>query len=378
MGFLPLRTLSNPLIVGRSDYRNAYGIYDSLTFSYNHHKPTYEDLSSSENAGVYDKVRYLANQDAWYRYGNTSSDSAINDRAMAGKTLAALILGRFYNVIQNDGNATNGLAPPLTLLFGDFQPLLSFFSVTETDYNENQKGFRAIPPFASAMILELFSRNEDSTFPTSTDDLWVRFSFHNGSQPFQDSPPQAYGMFRHGPSVMDMQWKDFSSEMQAIMVNQLSDWCDACSSRSVFCWGVDNATVNLLLPASTEKQSKISPAVGGVIGAVVTLVVAGLLFGIAMFLGGIRFHRVTERRSSSLGGFKGAAKLASDVDLRLPNNAVAPAGAAVVGADLKKGHERIGSWELRAKEGSGDLASRGSFDAIEEAMGRAVQPVERI
>ncbi|KAF2680093.1 phosphoglycerate mutase-like protein [Lentithecium fluviatile CBS 122367] len=392
------------------DYRYAYELHDYLNYAYNHNATTFAALSSNDSsyAGVYDKVRYLANQDAYYRYGNASSYSpgASTDQAMAGKTLAALILGQFQKIITNNGNTTNGISRPLTLLFGDFEPLVSFFSLAMVDHLS--QGFRAIPPFGSAMILELFSMRKDEEFPSDINDLWIRFYFHNGTDEFDDSGPTAYSMFGRGPSQMDMKWDDFQLMMTRIMVNQLADWCDTCSSGSLFCWGVDNSTVNILLAGgSSGAKSKISPAVGGVIGAVATLAIAGLLFGIAMFFGGIRFHRVDRRRDSksALGGFKGSAKLASDPDLSLAKNATSPAG--IVTSSFGKGsdgdakgrvtHERVGSWELRQKEtGAGPLdfksgdfggdlgdgvgaeSRRESFEAIEAAMRRPVEPSERV
>ena len=95
----------------------------------------------------------------------------------------------------------------------------------------------------------------------------------------------------------------------------------------------------------------MKPAIAGVIGAVVTLAVAGLLFAALMLIGGVRFHRV-EKHKSDLGGFKGSQKLASDRDLTIPK------GGAVVGASIERspdspispvGHERVGSWELKGE-----------------------------
>ena len=364
---------------------NAYNVYEALAYHYTHDTNTFSDLTSEENAGILDKARYLADQDSWYRYGNVSADTDVvsSYRAMAGKTLAALILGRFQQIIQNSGNATNGQSQPMTLLFGDFTPILSFLSVADVDYQAHTPRWHSVPAHASALILELFTRGDAQA--DSPDNLWVRFSYHNGTDDYDGTAPQAYSLFRNGPSRSDMPWRDFSASMQRIMMNQISDWCDACMSSAFFCYAVDNdPTVNVSLLAPGKNHAKISSAVAGVIGALVTLAVAGLLFAGAMLLGGIRFHRVERKGGkASLGGFKGSAKLASDADLNLPKNGVAPAGIVSFGEqDGKAGggaprrvpHERVGSWELRQKEGS----PRESFEAIEAAMGRAVEPVERV
>lgn len=371
------------------DYTNAYKIYDYLNYAYNHNKTTFEALSSnnSNHADLYQKARWLADQDAYYRYGNASADLPGNtDQAMAGKTLSALILGQFQKIIMSKSGKSADPHWPMTLLFGDFEPLVSFFSIANVDYLS--RNFHAIPPFASAMIIELFTISIDDTFPTDENDLFVRFYFHNSTSGFNGNGPPAYSILRRGPSLLDVKWTDFQNEISQLMVNQLDDWCNACNARTVFCWGVNDNRYVIEVDSPATTKSKLSPPVAGVIGAIVTLAVAGLLFAIAMLLGGVRFHRV-ERRGvkSALGGFKGSAKLASDPDLSLAKNGAPPAG--IVGFGKKDGevregrvtHERVGSWELRQKETNGDLGDvewRGSFEAIESAMQKPVQPNERI
>lgn len=305
---------------------------------------------------------------------------------MAGQTLAALVLGRFQQVIANHGNTSNGLVngntQPLTLLFGDYAPILSFLSIAEVDYQQHTQKWHSLPDPGSALVFELFTRGQAKA--DTEDDMWVRFSYHNGTGDYDGTAPQAYSLFRNGPSRMDMPWGEFSANMQRVMMNRVVDWCEACISSEFFCRAVQDPTVNVELLSPASRRYKVSPTVAGVIGAVVTLAVAGLLFAGGMLLGGIRFHRVG-RRQSALGGFKGSAKLASDADVSLPKNGVVPAGAVVVGregegeerggAPRRVPHERVGSWELRQKEGE---SQRGSFEAIEAAMGRPVEPSMRV
>ncbi|KAL1607793.1 hypothetical protein SLS60_002730 [Paraconiothyrium brasiliense] len=371
------------------DYRNAYGIYDSLSYHYTHDINTKLDLDNGNNSGVLNKVRYLANQDAWYRYGNVTADTDATsaNRAMAGKTLAGLILSRFEKIVANEGNSTNAMSQPLNLLFGEYDTMLSLLAVIDADYYQSQNSIRQeIPEFASAIIFELFTTGNNTA--DDPDNLWVHFSYHNGTQGYDDTAPQVYSIFRNGPSKGSITWREFSDSMNSIAVKTSADWCETCSSQSVFCPTV-STTTSL---TTSAKSPKLSPAVAGVIGAVVTLAVAALLFGLAMLLGGVRLHRVERRprQTSSLGGFKGSAKLASDPDLGLAKKGVVPAtndpfadpAVAAAGGNKRIVHERVGSWELRAKERSGEEESpRGSFEAIEAAMGRpvrAVQPLERI
>jgi hypothetical protein len=356
-----------------------------LSYAYNHDSDVYEKLANDTRyAGVLDHIRYYADETSWYFWGNTSSSSTDDDyRAMAGKTVSALILGQFQKIWQNNGNTTNGNSHPLTLLFGEHEPFISLFSLMMVDYLS--PSFRAIPPPASTMVFELYTRGSDKSFPSDPQDLWITFRFQNGTD--YEGTLTSYPMFGNSPSGTEMPWLEFQDMMSRIMTNTLTDWCNQCSSGALFCWGVDNSTIELTVQGNQEKH-KVSPAVGGVIGAVVTLVVAGLLFALAMLLGGVRFHRV-ERKKSELGGFKGSAKLASDADLSLPKNGAAPAGiVSFGGADppRKTPHERVGSWELRQKEfgpglksgDMGDESRRASFEAIEETLSRPVEPTERI
>lgn len=302
---------------------------------------------------------------------------------MAGKTLASMILNQFHLLIsdkQNTGNKTD-MSYPLTLLFGDQAPMVSLLSLIKADAHDTT--FRSIPPFASAIIFELFSTGKSSSFPSSKNDLWVRFYFHNGTD-YSAKQLTAFPTFGNGPSRTDMPWSEFEAQFANIAVPTVADWCHACSSASLFCTGVDEKNLSLTLPSSLSRKKKsISPTVAGVIGAIVTLVLAALLFGLAMLLGGLRFHRVEKRPKSELGGFKGSAKLASDPDVSMKKNGGQQPGISIAGGGdgvAKRGHERVGSWELRQKEFGGDLGERrrDSWEGIDEVAGRPVVPDERV
>lgn len=303
---------------------------------------------------------------------------------MAGQTLAALMLGQLQKVANYKANASETGWEPLTLLFGEYEPIISLISLLMLDYRNDH--FKKIPMFGSSVVFELYSTGSSSAFPPNVEDLWVNFHYQNGSD--WEGELISYPIFGNGPSGTEMPWMEFQDMMSRIMTNKLSDWCSKCSSGSLFCWGVDNSTI-VISVNELNKNQKVSPAVAGAIGAVVTIAVAGILFALAMFVGGIRFHRIERSRKSDLGGFKGSAKLASDQDLNLPKNGALPAGAVVVGAGAGAGagrktpHERVGSWELRQKEFGkgadiGDQSRRESFEAIEAAMSRPVEPTERV
>lgn len=249
--------------------------------------------------------------------------------------------------------------------------------------------FRAIPPWASAMIFELYSMGADGAFPQDEEDLYVRFYFHNGTTDFNDQL-LAFPMFNRGLDTTGMRWADFNTMFSRIMMETILEWCTSCNAPSLFCTGVDTDTIIVANPRVQRANNyAVSPPVAGVIGAVVTLVVAGLLFALAMLLGGVRFHRTSRRPKSELGGFKGSAKLASDPDLaNLPKGGALPAGVVGFGAtNVNEGrtrHERVGSWELRQKEWkSGDMGEefpspRESFEGIDGVVGKPVEPRESV
>jgi len=175
-----------------------------------------------------------------------------------------------------------------------------------------------------------------------------------------------YALFGRGNSEADMSWTDFAQDMGQFSLNDLVDWCTACNTASLFCEALEesqNTNSSGSCPKSASERSGISPAIGGVIGATVTIagmiIVAAILmlFGFRLEQRGDRNHKaagdlgVLKRSGSGNGGFKGAEKLASDTDLRLKSGA----GASIVR------HERVGSWELNESPTSPDR-KHGSLD----------------
>ncbi|KAI4924958.1 uncharacterized protein J4E92_006995 [Alternaria infectoria] len=357
----------------------------------------YKTLANNES-GLYDTLRSRADEVAWYLYGNTSTSETSN-RAIGGKTLAGSIQNTFDMLVSGKNNSAGDLSSagqistpsPLTFFFGEQDAMMSLMSLMMLDTQSAE--FKSIPPYGSAMIFELFSTSSNTAMPSDPDDLWVRFYFHNGTDA-DDKPLQSYSMFNNGRSKTDMRYTEFERLFSTISMQGLSDWCETCSTGAFFCRGADGSGVTLVVPAAHERQSKdgVSPVVGGVIGAVISLVVAGLLFALAMLLTGLRFHRVEHRlganlrsQKSDLGGFKGSAKLASDPDVSLAGNGAPPAtnnaGVVSFGGDGKRGHERVGSWELRQKEFGkdvGDVSPRSSFGGIDGVAVRGVEPRDQV
>ncbi|RMZ68942.1 Histidine phosphatase superfamily clade-2 [Pyrenophora seminiperda CCB06] len=369
------------------DYINALEIADYMSYQYTHNSTVHDMfVNDTQYTGVYDKLRYLADEEAWHLYGNTSSsDTDADNQAIGGKTLAASILSSFSLRIANPKNILEIAPPayPLMFYFGEQDAMMSLISLMMLD--SKSPHFKSIPPYASAMVFELFSRGSSAAFPSDASDLWVRFSFHNGTDSTAEQLTQ-YPMFNNGPSTADVPWPEFENMFGKIAMKSIAEWCNSCSSPSIFCSGVEGGDTMNVASGMQEKGKKkdgISAVVGGAIGAIVALVVAGLFFALTMLLGGIRFRRVqrieSTNKTSPFGGFKGSAKLASDPDLSLSGNGALPAKGAV---EASKGHERVGSWELAQKQSgkdANDASPRSSFDAIDAvATGRPVQAHEGV
>lgn len=347
---------------------NAYAIYDYLSYQ-NTHNTTANTLFASEeyvdpNTGnsYLETLRHYANQQQYAWFGNANADNELTTgegfdngvkgsiSTIAGNMLAAKMLGQLQTAIEYRGEWYQ-----LSLLFGDYEPLLSLFALA--DLPPLDSAFYGMPNFGSVGVFELYAMSDPASveFPDE-EDLWVRFYFRNGTD--ADEPYQAYPMFNYGPDNFEMRWQDFQANMLKIGVPDVGQWCQQCgagysASDRIFCsyWNASNSIEGLTALEGSSGHGGLHPAIGGVIGAIIALVIAGLIFGLLMLLGGIRFHRVKSHKSE-LGGFKGSRKLASDRDLTLPK------GSAIVGATIETtpgspvagGHERVGSWELKQND----------------------------
>lgn len=394
---------------GQLDFMNAYAIYDYLNFEATHNATVANALTDQpsndedSNTTDLDRLRYLADAQQYAILGNLSTVNNFTSPStglpssdegsistIAGNMLLAKILNQLQLAIQ-----TRGRYYKFSLLVGDFQPLLSLFAITGLS-DQNSQRFRSIPDFASMAVFELFTLSSSSTFPTSTDDLWVRFYFRNGTDQQPDGPAlQSYPLFNYGPSATDMRWRDFQEDASRIAVSSVGDWCEACSASTVFCPAFNESLFSAAASSedgASSSRDPLSPGVAGVLGAVIAFIVAGLLFGLAMLLGGVRFYRKQKPHpgtGTGTGGFQGTTKMPADRDVEVTTTTSAgnKSGATVfgreappdeenVGGSVVGGHERVGSWELK-EAGGGVRAdanrSRFSFEEDEDYR-RAVDP----
>lgn len=320
------------------NYLNAYLIFDYLNYGSIHNNSFSDDLSFEDLT----KAKLLADNWIWATYGNTSA-SGLTDgdqiRAIAGRTLANRIVQALYSNIN-----TSGAYDKMTLLFGGLEPIVSFAALSGLASEQNPE-FYGIPEYGSSMVFELFSVNGNDTdvYPSPAE-LNVRFFFQNGTD--ETSALVAYPLFGNGPEGMSMPLSNFVSAMQEFMILSPAGWCRTCASYSIFCpafQGDDDD--DGVRSGGMETRRGLKPAIAGVIGAVVTLAVLGLVLAAVMLFGGVRLYRRRTSKRSELNGFKGGEKLASDQDLSIPKGG-AGASVAQPGTAPVRGHERVGSWEL--------------------------------
>jgi hypothetical protein len=316
------------------DYYNAYALWEYANYQYVHNQTVYGQLDPADLA----ELRILASQKEFARSGDLSvSGLTKGDRilAISGQTFAARVLSLFGQNIGSQGSAEK-----LNVLFSDYEVFLAFFSLSGLPQVSNQ--FTQIPEPGSVMVFELFSNTANVTAYPDTSDMWVRFLFRNGTDP--DAHLLSYPLFGRGVDAADMDWNDFETGMDTISLSEIGTWCETCGSLAMYCPDFEANQTNSTASSSgsnstltASSSTGISPTIAGVLGAVATIAVFVLFFFLAVLFGGLRFYRNGSKRQSSLGGFKGAEKLASDTDLTV---AKVGAGGAVVR------HERVGSWEL--------------------------------
>ncbi|KAJ5746135.1 hypothetical protein N7520_011317 [Penicillium odoratum] len=324
-------------------YANAVSIADYLEYEVLHNSSTSDHLFGDDLI----RARSLADQFSYATNGQ--DDSALNGSTIgavgpiAGQTLATSILEAFNMHMEEEGNGHK-----MTLLFGGDEPAVALASLVGLA-SDQQPNFYSRPVRGASLVFELYSLEtdgDDDSFPDSSD-MYVRFFLHNGT----DSSTEfvSFSLFGYGPSQTYLPWDDFQDEMETISLQSIDEWCLRCNASSVFCAGA------LDRGDPTPKKKGMAPAVAGVIGAVVTLVVVGLIAVIGFFICG--FRKRAERKKGghkpSIGGFKGTSKLASDVDVSFHNPIWGTDKAASMEEDngfaagvVMRGQERLGSWEM--------------------------------
>jgi hypothetical protein len=367
---------------------NAYAIWDYLSYGQIHS----QDVASRINDDIIANVRAIASDLIYRVYGNTSARSAV--RAVNGAGLASFTALNFNANLQ-----TNATQNKLNIASTGDESLVSLFAMIGLPDLYEQ--FTSLPERGSAVTFELYSSSpvspssDEAPYP-NPEDIYVRFLFQNGTSGTLSSFPYL-GRTKADP---DPTMREFFQEIanRARLVTSPSTWCDTCGDSAIWCPAYDYngfGGSGITTGGNGGHIHGMSATIGGVIGAMVTLAVVGLVTIAAMLLSGLRFTRTGKgplagrfggrhgaprstggktlggawfgrntthkRQSSGLGGFKGGEKLASDVDL--PKGGGGGFGATVVPVE-GSGHKRVESWELR--EGRGRLDDQdGAIAAVE-------------
>lgn len=211
--------------------------------------------------------------------------------------LAGEILSNLNSTIS-----TKGKKQTLAIQFGAYATFLSFFGLS--GLAEQNNDFTKVVDYASSMAFELFVDTSvaEGEWPEEKD-LKVRFLFHNGVAS-SSSPPTVYPLSNSPSSSTSLSWKDFSAKLSAFAITSTEQWCTTCGTSEGTCAAF--ASPSSTSSSSNNKNSgsggAVSPAVGGVIGACVTLVVVLGALAAAMVLGGFRIAKKSANRGTAVEG----------------------------------------------------------------------------
>ncbi|KAL6864449.1 histidine phosphatase superfamily [Trichoderma novae-zelandiae] len=333
---------------GAINYWNAYNIYEYVNYMNTHNKTVNAGLGFANTtvgvlrANAFELERAM-NGDSLSNLPNFTYN---NITTIAGQTLG-------MQIASSLSGATIGAdRSKLTLMFGSLEPMMAFFSLMGLYSGSNLLSgpFSTLPEPGSAMIIELLGHDSgDTSAVPAPQEFMVRFTYRANAD--VGEPFSVYPLSSNSSDSQVMPFTTLLGQLQRFSQDS-SQWCSSC--RAIFAsWCDARSTPSISDPSYPSKKSSLSAPVAGVIGAMVTLAVTGLLALALYFFGVCTFGRGTPKpsvRSVSPGGFKGTGKMASDADV----------------AVTKRGmeHERIGSWELKdgPPTASGAMAAGGGPD----------------
>lgn len=265
------------------------------------HNATF-DPTDIVTTNVFDQLYNYANIHEWGLAYNASDDM----RAVTGMTLAAQVVQALNTTITGKGKTT------LNIQFGAYGSFSSFFGLADVEANHPE--IMGIADYASAMTWELFTNTStpvtSTTYP-STDEIYVRFLFHNGTTS-NTSEPTVYPLFGTGQDTIG--WNDFTTGMNKFALGTTEAWCVACGNFTGTCAAYAPSSSSSSSSGSSGSSSGaggngLSPAVNGVIGAMVTLAVLLGTAAVVMLVGGYKLvsKKSLARGAGAVGG-NGAAK----------------------------------------------------------------------
>ncbi|ETN44556.1 uncharacterized protein HMPREF1541_10226 [Cyphellophora europaea CBS 101466] len=265
----------------QTNFKNGYVIWDLLNVASIHNASANLDALTPS---VFNQLFHLANTHEW----NLAYNATDPIRAITGAILADQVVTALNTTITSAGKSK------LNIQFGAYAGMLSFFGLANLP--AANPDFTGIPDYASTLTWELVTNATVSgtTFP-STDDISVRFLFHNGTTS-NTSQPVEYPLF--GQSRSPLPWNDFVTSMASFSIKSQADWCKACGNSTGVCSSesLDGSGDGGSSASATSKSGGgggggISKAVAGVIGAMVTLAVILGVELLIMLVAGLRLVR---------------------------------------------------------------------------------------
>ncbi len=188
-------------------------------------------------------------------------------RAVQGMQLAGEIVSFLNATVTTPGS------PSLGIQFGAYATFLSFFGLAGLP--AASADFTGIPDYASSMVFELFGppAAAPGALPAPAD-LSVRFLYANRSTGVVGAP-LPFPLF--GGGALALPWADFAAGMAAFAVDTTPKWCRVCGNTTGLCAGTAGGAASPAAAGGSGGGKRVSDAVAGVIGAMVTLaVVLGL------------------------------------------------------------------------------------------------------
>lgn len=249
---------------------NAIKVYDIINVAKIHNAsiPSNDTLTNS----TLFQLRTLANAHEWGLAYNASDDM----RAVGGMQLAGEVLKYMEDIISSNGTKKMGIQ------FGAYATFLSFFGLASLP--KVSDNFTGVVDYASSMVFELITNADVSNGFPPKDDLSIRFLFHNGTAS-NTSEPVAFPLF--GSSSNTVSWNDFQSNMNGFAISTTEQWCSKCGNSTGTCAAYASGS-NAATSTQHGRGDSISPVIGGVIGAFVTLAVILGSLALLMLLGGFR------------------------------------------------------------------------------------------
>lgn len=258
------------------NFKNAYVVYDLINVAEIHNTsiPS-SDLLTNETLL---QLRTLADAHEFGLAYNASDEM----RAISGMQLAGEVLKYMNTTIKSGQSGSN--TNKFGIQFGAYATFLSFFGLA--DLTHANSDFYGVTDYASSMVFELFTNADASNGFPATEDLQVRFLFHNGTAS-NTSEPKVYPLF--GGNDDAISWDHFSSNMNKFAVSTTKQWCNKCGNTTGKCAAFsEDGTDGSANANSSNGGSHMSATVGGVIGAFVTLAVVLGALAAFMLLGGFR------------------------------------------------------------------------------------------